>query len=97
MLSTGRSGSGLCPTRNRPDQIGWTESQSVADQSDDWIGRVETSTGFKRVGWGQKFGKHRELGVNLARIWHENGEKRPKSLMSHQIRRNLGHFQQDLG
>ena len=31
-LSTGRSGSGLCPTRNRPDQIGWPEIQPAADR-----------------------------------------------------------------
>ena len=29
----GRSGSGLCLTRNRPDQIGWSEFQPTADRS----------------------------------------------------------------
>uniref|UniRef100_A0A7N2MRN5 Malic enzyme N-terminal domain-containing protein n=1 Tax=Quercus lobata TaxID=97700 RepID=A0A7N2MRN5_QUELO len=31
-LSTSRSGSGLCPTRNRPDQIGWRSSRPAADR-----------------------------------------------------------------
>ena len=30
-LSMGRFGSGLCPTRNRPDQIGWRNSRPAAD------------------------------------------------------------------
>ena len=96
-LSTGWSGSGLCPTRNQPDQIGWTESQPTADREDDLIGRVETPTEFGWVGQGPKSGKQQESGVDPARIRHENGEKKPKSLMSHQIRPNLGHFWQDLG
>ena len=30
-LSMGRFGSGLCPNRNRPDQIGWRNSRPAAD------------------------------------------------------------------
>ena len=96
-LSISRSGSGLCPTRNRPDQIEWMESQPIIDRKDDRIGRVETPIEFGRVGRGRKSGKQRESVIDPARIRHENGEKRPKSLMSHQIRSNLGHFRQDLG
>ena len=80
-LSIGRSGSGLCPTCDRPNQIG----------------QIETSTRSKRVGQGRKSGKQQESGVDLERIRHKNGEKQPKSLMFHQIRPNLGHFWQDLG
>ena len=96
-LSTGRSESGLCPTRNRPDQIEQMESQPAADWKDDQIGRVETPTEFGRVGRGRKSRKQQESGIDPVRIRHENGEKMPKSLMSHQIRPNLGHFRQDLG
>ena len=73
------------------------ESQPAVDREDDRIRRVETPTEFRRVGRGRKFGKQQESGVDPARIQHENREKRPKSLMSHQIRPNLGHFWQDLG
>ena len=31
-VSTGRSGSGLCPTRNRPAHIGWDVERPVADR-----------------------------------------------------------------
>ena len=48
-LSTGRFRLGLCPTRNRLDQIGWTESQPTADREDDRIGPIETSTGSGQV------------------------------------------------
>ena len=66
-LSTGWSGSGLCPTRNQPDQIGWTESQPTADREDDLIGRVETPTEFGWVGQGPKSGKQQESGVDPAK------------------------------
>ena len=71
-LSTGRVGSGLCWTRIRPDQIGWTNFQPVADREDDRFGRVKTPTsgGWVRV----------EVKIwKIEEIWQENDENRPKS------------------
>ena len=49
-LSTGRSGSGLCPTRNRPDGIGSWKISTAADRRSKRIGPGQTSTGGGRVG-----------------------------------------------
>ena len=57
-LSTSRSGS--CPTQNRPDQIGSSKFQPVADRSVDRIGWVEASIEFGQIGQGWLFGKRQE-------------------------------------
>ena len=46
-LSTGRSGSGLCPTRTRPDQIGWPEIQPAADRHG-WSDRADRTFNGRR-------------------------------------------------
>ena len=56
-LSTGRSGSGLCPTRNRPDQIGWANFQPAADRRRSRFGRVRRSTSGGRVRSESRSGK----------------------------------------
>ena len=51
-LSTSRSGSGLCPTQNRPDQIGSSKFHPLADRSVDRIGWVEATIEFGQIGQG---------------------------------------------
>ena len=48
-LSMGRVGLGLCSTHIRPDQIGWTNFQPIADREDDWFGQVGIPTSGGRV------------------------------------------------
>ena len=57
----GRVGSGLCSTRIRPDQIGWTNFQPVAKREDDRFGRVETPTSGGRVRVGVEIWKIEEI------------------------------------
>jgi len=37
----GRSESGLCPTRNRPDDIGFSDRKPAADRKNNGSGRIE--------------------------------------------------------
>ena len=47
-VSTGRAGSGLCPTRNRPDLVGWIKIWPETDPNDwpDFSVRVLSVSGF---------------------------------------------------
>ena len=49
-LSTGQSGSNLCPTRNQPAGIGWQKIEPVVDRWSNRIGQIRPSTGGGRVG-----------------------------------------------
>ena len=40
-VSMGRSESGLCPTRNRPDDIGFPDRKPAADCKNNRSGRIE--------------------------------------------------------
>jgi len=62
----GRSGLGVCPTRDRPNQVGWTICRLAADRSNGWVGSdgslLEHGQASIRVGSGRN-------SSNLAEIW----------------------------
>jgi len=59
-LSTSRSRSGLCPTRNRLVGIGWQRNAPAADCQSNRIGGIRPSTGGGRVGRGRESRKRRK-------------------------------------
>ena len=48
-LSTSQSGSGLCPTWNRPDGIGWHKISLAADHQSRWVKWIKPLTSSGRV------------------------------------------------
>ena len=40
---------GLCPTRNRPDGIGWSKISPAANRRSRQVRRIKPSTGDRRV------------------------------------------------
>ena len=49
-VTTGRSGSGLCPTRDRPDQVGFQIFRPAANQSENRIRRFLPESGQVSIG-----------------------------------------------
>lgn len=65
-VTTGRFESGLCPTRNRPNQVGWTFSWPTAN----WLeGRVELVDSLLEGGWVSVRCNLAENSANSAKIW----------------------------
>ena len=56
-LSMGRSGSGLCPTRNRPDGISSWKNSPVVDHWSKQVNRIRLQRVLGRVGQSQRFEK----------------------------------------
>lgn len=75
-LSTGRFGSGLCPTRNRPNRIGWQKFSLVIDRQSRRVRWIKPSMGGGWVGRrhrSEKMVRKRcekpRFGENLIRIY----------------------------
>ena len=86
-LSTGQSGSGLCPTQNRPDHFGfsmlrpaanrWTESIWVVWFS---LGSDRSSVDFELCEYLPNFAKSRRIWQDLTRSWQDlNGSWRDQA------------------
>ena len=80
-LSIGRFGSGLCPTRNRPEGIGWQKISPVADHRSRRVGWIRPSTVGRQVGQHHRFQK-------TTRKLRESSEKNldPEKISSESMR-----------
>ena len=54
-VSTGRSGSGLCPTRNRPDDIGFPARKPAADRKHQRVRSDWSCLISGRIGWSRRW------------------------------------------
>ena len=66
-LSTGRSGSGLCPTGNRPDGIGFWENSLAAYRRSKRVRQIRLQRVLERVGQRKKYEKTAKNGEETAR------------------------------
>ena len=83
-LFTGRSGSGLCPTRNRPDGIRFWENSPAADRRTKRVGQIRLQRVLGRVGRRQISEKTTKNDEETARKGEKNPD--PKKISSESMR-----------
>ena len=54
-MSTGRSGPGLCPTRNRLDNIGFLARKPTVDHKNQWVKSDRSCLIGGRIGWSRQW------------------------------------------